>query len=191
MALNIIQDKCYWCQTRITRPSDKMLWICDYESSNCENHPVMYGVSPLHAEDWAPHQTRQEVEEIIKRNYYITKAQRSGKDIREVGDNVVMISKKAQSTSRKSAEKVLPHTGSIRRLVYEKIASSNEHGYTDYELETILQGSHQTISASRRSLVLDGFLIDSGKTRKNQNDNDCIVWVNANQFSNGMLFADA
>jgi ribosomal protein L17 len=142
-------------------------------------------------DEWAPHQTRKEVWQVIRRDYYITKAQRSGKYIREVGDNIVMISKKAQSTSRKSAEKVLPHTGSIRRLVYDTVAANNDYGYTDYELETVLKGSHQTISASRRSLVLDGFLVDSGKTRKNQNDNECIVWVTANEFSNGMLFADA
>jgi hypothetical protein len=75
-------------------------------------------------------------------------------------------------------------------LVYDTVASNNDYGYTDYELEMVLKGSHQTISASRRSLVLDGFLVDSGKTRKNQNNNECIVWVTANEFSNGMLFAN-
>ena len=168
-----------------------MLWICDYESSHCEDHPVAYDLMTLKKnEEWAPHQTRKEVFMIVRRNHFIEKAQRNGKYIREVGDNVVMISKKAQSTSRKSAEKVLPHTGSIRRLVYDTVASNNDYGYTDYELETVLRGSHQTISASRRSLVLDGFLVDSGKTRKNQNNNECIVWVTANEFSNGMLFAN-
>jgi hypothetical protein len=168
-----------------------MLWICDYESTHCEDHPVAYDLMTLkQTEEWAPHQTRKEVWQVIRRDYYITKAQRSGKYIREVDDNIVMISKKAQSTSRKSAEKVLPHTGSIRRLVYDTVKSNNDYGYTDYELETVLRGSHQTISASRRSLVLDGFLVDSGKTRKNQNDNDCIVWVTADEFSNGMLFVN-
>ena len=189
--MKIMEDKCYWCETRITRPSNNMLWVCDYESTHCEDHPVAYDLMSLkQTDEWAPHQTRKEVWQVIRRDYYITKAQRSGKYIREVGDNIVMISKKAQSTSRKSAEKVLPHTGSIRRLVYDTVASNNDYGYTDYELETVLKGSHQTISASRRSLVLDGFLVDSGKTRKNQNDNECIVWVTANEFSNGMLFAN-
>jgi hypothetical protein len=168
-----------------------MLWICDYESSHCDDHPVAYDLMTLkQTGEWAPHQTRKEVWQVIRRDYYITKAQRSGKYIREVGDNIVMISKKAQSTSRKSAEKVLPHTGSIRRLVYDTVKSNNDYGYTDYELETVLKGSHQTISASRRSLVLDGFLVDSGKTRINQNGNDCIVWITADEFSNGMLFAN-
>jgi len=187
-----MEDKCYWCETRITRPSNNMLWICDYESSHCEGHPVSYDLMTLkQTDEWAPHQTRKEVWQIIRRDYYITKAQRSGNHIRAVDDNVVLISKKAKSTSRKSAEKILPHSGSIRRLVYDTVKSNNDYGYTDYELEMVLKGSHQTISASRRSLVLDGFLIDSGKTRKNQNDNDCIVWITANEFTNGMLFADA
>ncbi len=190
--MELIQDTCFWCRTRITRPSVNMLWICDYESSECDAHPIAFDLHTLKpTNDWAPHQTRQEVHSIIRRNHHIEMAQRNGKYIREVGDNVVMISKKAQATSRKSAEKVFPLTGTIRRLVYDKIASSNGNGYTDYELETILKGSHQTISASRRSLVLDNLLIDSGRTRRNQNNNDCIVWVINEPFSNGMLFADA
>jgi hypothetical protein len=189
--MKLMEDKCFWCETRITRPSDNMLWVCDYESSHCEDSPIAYDLMNLSkTDDWAPHQTRKDVFQIIRKDYYITKAQRSGKYIREVGDNVVMISNKAQGTSRKSAEKVLPHTGSIRRLVFDTIKSNNDYGYTDYELEMVLKGSHQTISASRRSLVLDGFLVDSGKTRKNQNNNDCIVWVEASEFSNGMLFAN-
>ena len=167
------------------------MWLCDYESAHCEDSPVAYDFLTLKTNDeLAPHQTRREVHEIVKRNYFITKAQRSGKYLREINDNVVMISKKAQNTSRKSAEKVLPNTGSIRRKVYDTIKSNDGYGYTDYELETVLKGSHQTISASRRSLVLDGFLVDSGKTRKNENRNDCIVWVTANEFSNGMLFGN-
>jgi len=167
------------------------MWICDYESTHCDASPVGYDFLTLATNDeLAPHQTRREVHDIVKRNHYIVKVQRGGKYIREIGDNVVMISKKAQRTSRKSAEKVLPNTGSIRRLIYDTVASNNDRGYTDYELEAVLKGSHQTVSASRRSLVLDGYLIDSGKTRKNQNNNDCIVWVIANQFSNGMLFAN-
>ena len=187
-----MEDKCYWCLTRISRTHSNMSWICDYESSNCDNHPVKYNVNPVLSEDWAPHQTESEVHEIIKRYYYVIKSQKSGKYLREVGDNVVMISKKARLTSRKSAEKVLPHTGSIRRRVYDMIKSNNDYGYTDYELEAVLKSSHQTVSASRRSLVVDNYLVDSGKTRKNQNDNDCIVWITTDySFGNGMLFADA
>lgn len=189
--MELIEDQCYWCHIRITRPSKNLLWVCDYESSACEAHPVAYDFMTLKPNgEWAPHQTRKEVYEILTRHHYIVSAQKSGKYIRSVDDNVVLISKKAKSTSRKSAEKILPYSGTVRRLVYDKIAANNGNGYTDYELETLLQGSHQTISASRRSLVLDGLLIDSGKTRKNKNNNDCIVWVIDEPFVNGTLFGN-
>ena len=102
-----------------------------------------------------------------------------------------MISNKAQRTSKTTAEKILPRTGSIRRLVYDMVKSNNDYGYTDYELEDVLRSSHQTVSASRRTLVIDGHIVDSGKTRKNRHGNDCIVWVIPDEFPNGMLFADA
>jgi hypothetical protein len=53
-------------------------------------------------------------------------------------------------------------------------------------LEDYLKGSHQTVSAGRRSLVVDGYLIDSGKTIKNRIGNDCIVWVEA-KMKQGVL----
>jgi hypothetical protein len=70
--------------------------------------------------------------------------------------------------------------------VYDYLAQSG--GKTDYELERDFDISHQTISASRRSLVVDGWLVDSGQTRKNKSGNDCIVWTVV-EFNNGMLFA--
>ena len=94
-------------------------------------------------------------------------------------------SKLAHGTSRKAAEKFLPRSGSVRRELYEHMMRVG--GRTDYELELEFGMSHQTISASRRSLVIDGWLIDSGQTRKNKNDNDCIIWEVVN-FNNGMLF---
>jgi hypothetical protein len=183
--MELMEDTCYWCKTRITRPSKNLRWVCDYESADCDLHPVAI----LHREI-SIHQTAQEVAQILRADFYIKEAQRKRTPLRAVGDNVVMISNKAQRTSRSPAEKILPKTGSIRRSVYESIKHKGDWGYTDYELEAFLQSSHQTVSASRRSLVIDGFLIDSGRTRKNTLGNECIVWVIANQFTNGMLFAD-
>ena len=93
---------------------------------------------------------------------------------RQIDSNVVSLSRKASRTSKAAANNVLPKTGSIRREVYELIQKSN--GMTDYELELQMGGKHQTLSASRRSLVIDGFLVDSGNTRKNDVGNDCIIW---------------
>ena len=73
-------------------------------------------------------------------------------------------------------------------MVYDQIKTQREYGRTDNELEIVLHGKHQTISASRRSLVLDGWVVDSGKTRKNQQGNDCIVWVEKDEVFSEVLF---
>ena len=105
-----------------------------------------------------------------------------------IDDNVVSIARNAQRTSKRVAKKVIPHTGSIRRRVFDRVAEAKEYGATDAELEILLNGKHQTISASRRSLVRDGWIKDSGKTRKNDQSNDCIVWVNKHEKFTGVLF---
>lgn len=89
--------------------------------------------------------------------------------------NVVSVAKNARQTSRDAAEKVLPKTGSMRRLIYDLI--EQEGGLTDYEIENLTRLSHQTASASRRSLVIDNLLEDSGQTRTNKNGNQCTVWI--------------
>lgn len=99
--------------------------------------------------------------------------------------NKVLIAKGARHTSREAAEKVFPKTGSIRRAIMDFIIAYG--GATDYQLEAYLNGKHQTISASRRSLVIDGFLIDSGRTITNDVGNKCIVWVSS-QLKQGELF---
>jgi hypothetical protein len=93
----------------------------------------------------------------------------------QIDDNVVYIAKYASKTSADAATKILPKTGSLRRAVYEAIA--NHGGLADFELEQLLGGKHQSISASRRSLVIDKFIVDSGQTRYNEGGNECTVWV--------------
>jgi hypothetical protein len=92
-----------------------------------------------------------------------------------IDDNVVFIANYASNTSRAAAEKALPKTGSIRRRIYDYIYQSG--GAADFQLEAKLNGKHQSISASRRSLVIDGFIADSGKTVKNPEGNECTLWI--------------
>ena len=92
-----------------------------------------------------------------------------------IDDQVVYVANYASDTSRNAAQKVLPKTGTIRRQVMDLVYIHN--GLADFELEELMNGKHQTISASRRSLVIDGFLIDSGKTRKNAQGNECTIWI--------------
>jgi hypothetical protein len=189
--MELIEDYCHWCEVRITRASVNLLWIDDYESADCEFHPAVFNSETLkrNLDESSPHQPIREVHEIIKQHHYIKKAQRDkNQRVRLVDDNAVMISGNSQRTSSKAAEKVMPRTGTIRRKIYDLIVQQGDYGMTDHALEIALNGKHQTISASRRSLVVDGWLVDSGKTRINNQGNDCIVWVTTSPFT-GMLFA--
>ena len=67
---------------------------------------------------------------------------------REVGGNAIISN--LSKTSVKAAIKAYPRSGSIRLKVYTFII--------------------------RKTLEIDGFVRDSGLTRKNRNGNDCIIW---------------
>ena len=189
MTVELIVDDCYWCESPISRPSENLLWVDDYESADCDFHPAVFDSLTLErSNDSAPHQTIGEVHTIISEYQKIRKLQRDkATRLRAVDSNTVVRSNKLQRTSRDAAEKLLPRSGSMRRKLYEWIQQSG--GRTDYELERELHCSHQSISASRRSLVVDGWLVDSGQTRKNLSGNDCIVWVTSS-INEGMLFAN-
>ena len=91
-------------------------------------------------------------------------------------ENKVVIARNAQRTSIAAAQKVLPRTGSLRLKVYEFILGQGLRGATDQEIEKTLQIEGNTVRPTRISLVKDGYIMDTGTTRKNQHDNDCIVW---------------
>jgi hypothetical protein len=93
----------------------------------------------------------------------------------KINDNIVYVANYASDTSRKAAEKVLPKSGTMRKAIFDAIA--NHGGLADFEIEALLNGKHQSISAGRRGLVIDKFIIDSGKTRRNDSGNECTVWV--------------
>ena len=90
--------------------------------------------------------------------------------------NTGAIAKNAQRTSVAAALSALPRTGTIRRKVYEYFLDRGLRGATDQEVEIALQLSGNTLRPTRGSLVKDGYLIDTGTTRKNYNQQDCIVW---------------
>ena len=98
-----------------------------------------------------------------------------GLSMAKINDNIVYVANSASNTSRKAAEKVLPKTGTMRKAIYEAIV--NHGGLADFEIERLLNGKHQIISAGRRGLVIYKFNVDSGKTRKNENGNECTVWI--------------
>lgn len=187
-----MNDECHWCEQNVTRPNEYLRWIDEYDSANCEFHPAAFDHIKLKSTgESAPHQTRKEVDEIIIEHHHRKQQQRNKNNrLTLVKSNKVMISNNARRTSLSAAERFLPRSGSIRYFVYENIKNRGGSGLTDYELEQILNSKHQTVSASRRSLVIDGIIRDSGYTRKNPQGNDCIVWIidNANEWSEHLDF---
>ena len=188
--MELLRDECYWCETPISRPSVNLLWVDDYESADCEFHPYAFDSLTLKPTgETAPHQTIGETYAIIREYQRVKKLQRNKNTrLRAVDSNTVATSKWSHGTSRNAAARVLPSTGSMRRRIYDHIKSMGDYGTTDSNLEIVMGGKHQTISALRRSLVIDGWIVDSGRTRINNQGNACIVWVEKDEAFSGVLF---
>lgn len=101
-----------------------------------------------------------------------------------IDNNKIKIAKNAQRTSVMAAERALPRSGTKRRLVYDFIERCGMRGATDDEIQATLNIEGNTVRPTRGSLVEDGYIIDTGTTRKNKHGNECIVWRCADQ---GML----
>ena len=82
-----------------------------------------------------------------------------------------------RSTSFQVLIKVAPKHGSNRANVYQYIIDRQDRGATDQELQAALNMPGDTLRPTRLSLLKDGLIYDSGKTRQNANGNDCIVWM--------------
>ena len=76
-----------------------------------------------------------------------------------------------------AANSFLPKSGGWRRKIYDYIARQGFDGATDQELQEYFGKSGDTIRPTRKTLQKDGFIIDSGRTRKNAAGNDCTIWV--------------
>lgn len=91
--------------------------------------------------------------------------------------NVAPVGQFHPPTARAAARRALPGTGTKRRMIYDVIAKSAD-GLCDWELEKTFDWKHESASACRRSLVKDGWLQDSGRTRPvPDTGNPAIVWV--------------
>jgi len=82
-----------------------------------------------------------------------------------------------QRTSLEAKRKIEPRMGSINHKVYTYIASRGFDGATDQEIEAVTHLDGNTVRPSRGALVKKGLVSDAGKTRKNKNGNECIVWI--------------
>jgi len=93
-----------------------------------------------------------------------------------VSDNAVIIARHAKRTSIDAAMRKYPETGSLRLKIYELLMRAGLRGLTDYEIEATLSIPGNSVRPLRKSLEIQGFIMDSGLTRKNQNNNNCTIW---------------
>ena len=82
-----------------------------------------------------------------------------------------------QRTSLEALLAVEAHIGSINRTVYAYIESRGVDGATDQEVESVTRIDGNSVRPSRGSLVKQGLVFDSGRTRPNAKGNSCIVWI--------------
>lgn len=93
-----------------------------------------------------------------------------------VNRDVVLVGHKHPETSLQAAQRALPSSGSKRRLILDAIRDSGD-GLCDWQLERMFEWKHESASACRRSLVKDGWLRDSGRTRPvPDTGNPATVW---------------
>ena len=82
-----------------------------------------------------------------------------------------------RATSIAAMVKAEPKRDSYRGRVYQYLVDQQEKGATDQEMQEALKMAGDTLRPTRGSLLKNGLIYDSGKTRQNENGNACIVWV--------------
>lgn len=98
-----------------------------------------------------------------------------------VDRNVAPVGAEHPVTSQQAAARTLPTTGSKRKMIIDAVRENG--GMCDWELERQFDWKHESASAARRSLVVDGWLEDSGRTKPvPDTGNAAIVWVAVGQL---------
>jgi hypothetical protein len=83
-------------------------------------------------------------------------------------------------TSRGAAGLAVPVQGTARHQIIgalSHVARMSSPGYTDAQLEHLLNRSHQTVSSARNWLVEAGWVIDSGVRRRTPSKRLAVVWM--------------
>ena len=98
---------------------------------------------------------------------------------RPIEANSIRIGRRSPKTSQIAAERVLPRTGTKRKVVFDLIKARGALGLCDHEIEQITGWLHQSASSIRNGLMNDGWIMDSGNRRKTPQGNGAIVWITA------------
>lgn len=94
-----------------------------------------------------------------------------------VDNDTVRLTSRPTDTQAAAASKAVLKAGTRRKEVFDLIVRYD--GLTDDEIETITRTTHQSASATRNSLMRDGYVWDSGERRANRQGNLSIVWKEA------------
>ena len=92
-----------------------------------------------------------------------------------------------KATSIAAKIKAEPRLSSRRAMIYLYLRDQQEKGATDQEMQKALNMSGDTLRPTRGSLLKDGLIYDSGKIRKNENGNECIVWLPTSISQTGLF----
>jgi alkyl hydroperoxide reductase subunit AhpC len=101
----------------------------------------------------------------------------SHKKLQAIDRNVVRVNFNSPATSHIAAKNALPKTGTKRRITYELIKDTGMFGLCDHELEQKTGWLHQSASAARNTLMVDGWIVDSGIRRNTPTGNPAIAWI--------------
>lgn len=87
------------------------------------------------------------------------------------------VRKDAPETSKAIVDKI--RTGTLQQVMLDAFRNKAYvfGGATDDEMERFLGRSHQSVSATRNTLVRKGYLVDSGHRRPTRSGNQAIVWT--------------
>ncbi len=77
-------------------------------------------------------------------------------------------------TSIDAAYSMLPHVQAQERVVL-RVLAAHEDGLTSDEVEALLGGRHQSLSARLRALVLKGLAVDTEERRVNRSGRRAVV----------------
>lgn len=80
-------------------------------------------------------------------------------------------------TSAAAAESILDKLNHLESIVLDHLRFRGSMGATDDEVEVATGLRHQTASARRRTLVLKGLVIDSGRRRATRSGRQAVVWI--------------
>ena len=94
-----------------------------------------------------------------------------------VESNGIRVSARHPETSVRAAQKAFPKSGTKKKIIYDLIVNAGVNGMCDHELEIKTGYRHESTSATRNTLMNDGWIIDSGFRRETPQGNPAIVWI--------------